>query len=63
MADVISNLRAIAVPHRAGWSPERKLGYVHDKPKGIAIEFAQILNDGDSYILDALVMQSTVGGP
>jgi hypothetical protein len=28
MADVISNLRAVAVSPPAGWSPERKLGYL-----------------------------------
>src|SRR4029079_4364894 len=30
MADVVSNLRAIAVSPPAGWSAERKLGYVED---------------------------------
>src|SRR5262249_48857441 len=37
----------------------RPIVIVHDKPKGIAIEVAQIRNDSDSYILDSLVMQCT----
>src|SRR5215472_2926972 len=37
----------------------RPIVIVHDKPKGIAIELAQIRNDGDRYIFDSLVMQCT----
>src|SRR5215469_5235334 len=37
----------------------RPIAIVHDKPEGIAIEVAQIRNDGDSHLLDTLVEQCT----
>src|SRR5262249_29195959 len=46
-------------PIMSALSEKRPIAIIHDKPKKILIEVAQIGNDCDSYLLDTLIMQCT----